>query len=71
MGDGYRGLTKLAAFQPDLVIIDLLMPGTEGMETIHELRRRQPRQSLRVTPGLPHSRNRLGAKACTEKLRTT
>jgi CheY-like chemotaxis protein len=40
--DGRRGLDRLPAFQPDLVITDILMPGMEGMETIRELRKRHP-----------------------------
>lgn len=40
--DGNRALARLDDFNPDVVVTDILMPGMEGMETIHELRKRQP-----------------------------
>lgn len=42
-GDGNLGLRKIEAFQPDLVITDIIMPEREGVETILEIRRRWPR----------------------------
>lgn len=37
-GDGAEALRRFAARQPDLVIIDMIMPVREGMETIQALR---------------------------------
>jgi CheY-like chemotaxis protein len=41
--DGKEGLTLHAQGKPDLVITDILMPEKEGIETVTELQRRQPR----------------------------
>jgi PAS domain S-box-containing protein len=38
-GDGAEGLTKAAEFMPDLIITDLIMPGTDGFELIRGIRR--------------------------------
>ena len=37
-GDGQSGLSRSAKLNPDLVIVDILMPGKEGIATILELR---------------------------------
>lgn len=36
--DGQAGLTKAAQLKPDLILIDLNMPGLSGLETIPRLR---------------------------------
>jgi len=50
-GDGYRvtsagdaqtGISRYGELNPDLVIVDILMPGKEGMATILELREANP-----------------------------
>jgi len=40
--DGHQALQRLAEYQPDLVITDLVMPEMEGIETIQALRRKCP-----------------------------
>ncbi|MFL5574844.1 MAG: response regulator [Gemmatimonadaceae bacterium] len=40
--DGAEGLRLAAAAPPELAVVDILMPGRDGIETIMELRRRQP-----------------------------
>jgi len=40
--DGQSGLGRFAQLQPDLVIVDILMPGKEGIATILELRETNP-----------------------------
>jgi CheY-like chemotaxis protein len=40
--DGRRGLAAFRQHRPALVITDLLMPETEGIETIRELQRDDP-----------------------------
>ncbi len=36
--DGLTGLKKLAEFRPDLVILDMMMPGMDGVEVCHNIR---------------------------------
>ena len=38
--DGRKALEQLAAWPADVVVLDILMPGQEGIETIMTLRRR-------------------------------
>jgi two-component system, chemotaxis family, chemotaxis protein CheY len=38
--DGEQGLAKLAAFDPQLVLLDLLMPSLSGVETLSFIRAR-------------------------------
>ena len=40
--EGRQGLQQLASFPVNLVLIDIFMPGKEGLETIRELRRSYP-----------------------------
>lgn len=40
-GDGSEGLTQFACEHPDLVLMDIIMPTMEGIETILELRKRK------------------------------
>jgi DNA-binding response OmpR family regulator len=40
--NGAEGLDMIEAFEPDLVITDIIMPMKEGIETIREIRRLHP-----------------------------
>lgn len=40
--EGRQALQQLASTSVDLVLIDIFMPGKEGLETIRELRRSHP-----------------------------
>lgn len=40
-GDGSEGLTQFAREKPDLVLMDIIMPNMEGIETILELRKQK------------------------------
>ena len=35
--DGVKGLAKVAAFKPHLIVLDLMMPFLDGFEVIHKL----------------------------------
>ncbi|SFW63714.1 response regulator transcription factor [Amycolatopsis australiensis] len=37
-GDGAEGLARFAAHQPDLVVLDVMMPGVNGLEVCRRLR---------------------------------
>ncbi len=39
-GSGEQALEKLAAFEPDLVTLDIKMPGMSGLEVLGEIRKR-------------------------------
>lgn len=41
-GDAQSGISRFGELNPDLVIVDILMPGKEGMATILELREANP-----------------------------
>lgn len=41
-GDAQSGISRYDELNPDLVIVDILMPGKEGMATILELREANP-----------------------------
>jgi DNA-binding response OmpR family regulator len=38
-GDGEQGLTRLTALHPDLVVVDLKLPGMHGFEVCRQIRR--------------------------------
>ena len=37
--DGIRGLKAARAYKPDLIVLDLMLPGMDGMELLSQLRR--------------------------------
>lgn len=41
--DGYAGLRRIEEHQPDVVTLDVEMPGLDGLDTLREIRRRWPR----------------------------
>jgi len=41
-GDGVAGLALAATCQPDLVVLDLMLPGVDGVTMLDELLRRDP-----------------------------
>lgn len=42
--NGRIALAKLLAVKPDIVILDVEMPEMDGLETLAEIRKRQPRR---------------------------
>lgn len=41
-GGGEEGLAHLAANEVDVVVLDVMMPGMDGIETLKELKKRHP-----------------------------
>ena len=41
-GDGLQALRRLDAFRPDLVTLDVKMPGIDGIETLRRIREKHP-----------------------------
>lgn len=46
--DGARALTRIADIAPDLVILDLMLPGMSGLEILSALRSNPATQALKV-----------------------
>src|ERR1700733_14996473 len=42
VGDGYEALRRVAAEPPDLVVLDLMLPGIDGLEVCRRLRAQWP-----------------------------
>jgi len=71
--NGAVGLAQLAQNNVDLVLTDIFMPGTEGVETIQEIRRLRPQMKVIAMSG-SYSRDaylsaasKLGAQAVLKK----
>ena len=73
--DGRQGSDIAREFQPDLIFVDLLMPGRAGLETIVALRKELPGSKLIAMTGQPmvgevsllELAKRFGADAVLEK----
>jgi len=50
-GDAQSGISRFIELNPDLVIVDILMPGKEGMATILELRETNPEARILAITG--------------------
>jgi CheY-like chemotaxis protein len=49
--NGESALAQYEAFQPSVVVIDLVMPGMEGIEAIRHLRRKAPKLHIIALSG--------------------
>jgi CheY-like chemotaxis protein len=49
--DGEQGLKAFASNPPDLVVTDLIMPNKEGIETIMQIRARDPKTPILAISG--------------------
>jgi DNA-binding NarL/FixJ family response regulator len=47
-GSGAAGLEAIARLEPDVVLLDLRMPGLDGLAVLDRLRETHPRRSCRV-----------------------
>jgi two-component system response regulator NreC len=72
--DGADGLRKARELQPDLILLDVSMPGPDGLETTRLLRRELPRVKVIIMSQhdpiqlLPRAIE-AGADACIDKSR--
>lgn len=71
---GEAGIERAAAADFDLVVTDIVMPGTEGLETIKQIRRHKPDIKILAVSGgggskgdYLHYAERLGANAALAK----
>jgi len=46
--DGQEGLHKIAEQKPDLVLLDLMMPGIDGWDVYHQMKANQETQHIPV-----------------------
>ncbi|HYO34457.1 MAG TPA: response regulator, partial [Geodermatophilus sp.] len=70
--DGAEAVTATLAHGPDVLVIDLEMPGVDGLEAVAELRRTLPGQVVLVLtrharPGVLRRALRLGAQGFPSK----
>ena len=71
-GDGQAGLEVVERLEPDVVLLDISMPGMDGLEAIPEIRARSPDSRIVVFSGFSAERMRdlalhLGATSYVEK----
>jgi DNA-binding response OmpR family regulator len=50
--DGEEGLKQFDLFQPDLVILDLMLPVLDGLEVLKSLKKRAPDVKVVMTTGI-------------------
>jgi CheY-like chemotaxis protein len=46
--NGYEGLHKVVEMSPDVILMDLNMPGMDGTETTHHLKRQAPTKNIPI-----------------------
>ncbi len=50
-GDGREGYESCLKLKPDLVVVDLMLPGLNGMEIVHQLKHHQPETRIMIFSG--------------------
>lgn len=60
---GHIALTKLPLVNPDLVMLDIDMPGMDGIQTLGEIRKSHPRLPVIICSGLAEKGNTYSMKA--------
>jgi len=48
VGDGQAAMAKVAEFNPDLVILDIMMPGMSGIEVCRQIREKYSKEDVQV-----------------------
>jgi len=71
--DGKEALLKVAEFRPDLVVLDFMMPGMNGLQTTREIKRTTPKLpvllfTLHKSPEIEREGERAGADAVLPKV---
>ena len=71
-GDAGTGVERIAELRPDVVLLDLSMPGVSGVEAIHMIQLASPRTAIVILSGMSKVRTAgvclaLGAAAFVEK----
>ncbi|MDR2538337.1 MAG: response regulator transcription factor [Bifidobacteriaceae bacterium] len=46
VGDGLQAINEITQNPPDLIILDIMLPGTDGLEVARNVRKNQPRVSI-------------------------
>lgn len=68
--DGFHALECIIAEEPDIIVLDFLMPILDGYDVLAEVRAQSPRTPVIVLSGAPDAKERaqaLGASACLAK----
>jgi len=71
-GDGLEGLAKVSSFEPDIIVLDIMMPRMDGLEFLNHLRRNPNWGTIPVLVqtalGSPEDRNRIYQAGATDML---
>lgn len=62
--DGKSGLEMVDSVKPDIVILDLKMPGLQGIDVLKELRKSDPQSVVIVITGYPSIESGIEAMKC-------
>jgi CheY-like chemotaxis protein len=65
---GRAALDKIAANPPDLVLLDVIMPGMNGFEVAQRIRQNPALPFIPITASLPQTNSALGAALLLEPL---
>jgi CheY-like chemotaxis protein len=71
-GSGQEAVDRVGRCDPEVVVLDAMMPGLDGFETAARIRRRRPEQpiilcSAHVDEELQRKAQKLGIAACLSK----
>lgn len=71
-GDGLEGLAKVNSFEPDIIVLDIMMPRMDGLEFLGHIRRNPNWGTIPVlvqtAMGSPEDRNRIYRAGATDML---